>query len=50
VNDKFKIGDSVVIKPGIIDEETGQDIGGWQGRVIEFHTYEDKRTLGLSLE
>lgn len=32
---KFKIGDSVVVKPGIVDSDTGGLIGGWQGRITE---------------
>lgn len=31
----FKIGDSVVVKPGIKDVEFGSDMGGWQGRITE---------------
>lgn len=27
------IGDSVVVKPGVLDPDTGQDIGSWQGRI-----------------
>lgn len=32
---RFKVGDSVVVKPGIQDEDFDIDIGGWQGRIIE---------------
>ncbi len=31
----FKIGDSVRFKDGQKDEESGIDIGGWQGRITE---------------
>ena len=31
----FKIGESVVVKPGVVDPDFGTDIGGWQGRVKE---------------
>lgn len=34
-NFKFKIGDSVVAKPDVTDEELNIGIGGWQGRVSE---------------
>jgi hypothetical protein len=33
----FKIGDSVVVNPGVKDPDTGGDIGGWQGRITEFY-------------
>jgi hypothetical protein len=35
----LKIGDCIVVKPGVKDPDYGIDIGGWQGRVteIEFH-------------
>jgi hypothetical protein len=33
---KFKTGQSVMINPGQIDEDTGTDIGGWCGRVRGF--------------
>ena len=29
----WAIGESVVVKPGVTDPDTGGDIGGWQGRV-----------------
>lgn len=31
----FKIGESVVVTPGVADPDFGTDIGGWQGRVKE---------------
>ena len=31
----LKVGDSVIIKPGVEDPDFGGDIGGWQGRVTE---------------
>jgi len=31
----FKEGDSVVVKPGIVDSDFGVEIGGWQGRILE---------------
>ena len=30
-----QIGDSVVVKPDVIDPDLGIDIGGWQGRIKE---------------
>ena len=35
---KFKIGDSVAVKSGVIDPDFGFDISGWQGRVQEVDT------------
>ena len=32
---KLDIGDSVVVKPGVIDPDLDSVIGGWRGRVIE---------------
>jgi len=33
----FEIGESVVVKPNVVDPDFGTDIGGWQGRVKELH-------------
>ena len=38
----FKIGQSVVVKPGAVDIDYGYDLSGWQGRVIEYH-YADEQ-------
>lgn len=35
----LKVGDSVIVKPGVKDPDTGGDIGGWQGRVSGFDKY-----------
>jgi Calcium binding len=37
----FKIGDSVVVKAGVTEEDTKIDMSGWQGRVVEVDTKED---------
>ena len=29
----WAIGESVVVKPGVTDPDTGRDIGRWQGRI-----------------
>ncbi len=34
----FKLGDSVVVKPGVQDPDFGGDISGWQGRVTKTRT------------
>ncbi len=31
---RLKVGDSVVVKAGVKDPDKGNDLGGWQGRVI----------------
>lgn len=31
----LKIGDSVIVNPGVLDVDEGFDIGGWQGRVSQ---------------
>jgi hypothetical protein len=31
----FKVGDSVIVKQGVLDPDLGTDIGGWQGRISE---------------
>src|SRR6266540_711710 len=41
----LKIGDSVVVKPGVKDPDTGGDISGWQGRVSDFDEYEGEPTV-----
>ncbi len=31
----FQVGEAVVVKPGIKEEDTGLDMSGWQGRISE---------------
>ncbi len=31
----FKVGDSVVVKPGVVDPDLGIEIGGWEGKIAE---------------
>lgn len=31
----MKVGDSVIVRAGVLDPDFGADIGGWQGRVVE---------------
>jgi hypothetical protein len=47
MNDKLKVGDPVVVKAGTKDPDTGQDMSGWQGRVVSFHSYEGQQTVLL---
>jgi hypothetical protein len=35
--ENFSIGESVVVNPGVVDPDSGFDMGGWQGRVTENH-------------
>ena len=35
----LKVGDCIVVKPGVKDPDYGMDIGGWQGRVTEIKFY-----------
>ncbi len=39
--DGFKVGDSVRVKPGVLDPDLNGDIGGWQGRIIGITRYGD---------
>lgn len=34
----FKVGNSVIVKPGVLDPDLGTDIGGWQGRISEINS------------
>lgn len=34
----FKVGESVVVKAGVTEEDTKIDMSGWQGRVVEVDT------------
>jgi hypothetical protein len=35
----FKVGESVAVKPGVQDPDYGDDMSGWQGRVIEIEEH-----------
>ena len=39
---ELRVGDSVAVKPGVLDPDFGTDIGGWQGRIEEI---DDGRTV-----
>ncbi|MGB9498713.1 MAG: hypothetical protein ACKVE4_02980 [Dissulfuribacterales bacterium] len=47
----FTVGNSVVVKPGVIDPDFKNDIDGWQGRIEELYNKEmvsvrwDSKTL-----
>ncbi len=41
----WTIGQSVVVKPGVTDPDTGNDISGWQGRIRAF--YDEEATLAI---
>jgi hypothetical protein len=36
----FRVGDSVVVKPGVTDQDFGVDLGAWQGTITDIHTTE----------
>jgi hypothetical protein len=36
----LKIGDCIIVKPGVKDPDYGIDIGGWQGRITEIESYQ----------
>jgi hypothetical protein len=46
----FKIGDSVIVKPGVMDPDLGGDIGGWQGRITEVSEAEGTPTAVIALD
>ena len=37
----LKVGDSVLVKPGVMDSDTGIDLSHWQGRVIGINETEE---------
>ena len=47
-NKRFKLGDSVRFQDGEIDEDSGTDISGWQGRVTEIN--ENQNFLLVALD
>ncbi|MGH9769776.1 MAG: calcium-binding protein [Blastocatellia bacterium] len=44
----LKVGDSVVVKPGVKDPDTGGDIGGWQGRIFDPGEDNDETVVGIA--
>ncbi len=45
---KFKVGQAVRVKDGYREEETGQALGGWVGRVVELNA--EDRILCMALD
>jgi len=41
----WAVGESVVVKPGVSDPDTGGDIGGWQGRISAIFDAEETLTI-----
>lgn len=39
---KWTIGESVVVKPGVKDPDNGEDIAGWQGRILAIFDDEEE--------
>lgn len=46
----FKVGDSVVAKPGTEDPDIGGDISGWQGRITEIQQCENAEARTILIE
>jgi len=44
---KWAIGDSVVVKLGVIDPDLGGDLSGWQGRITAIYEDQDPVTVGI---
>lgn len=45
-NTSLKIGDSVKVKPGVLDPDTGAlSLEGWQGRIVDIRPQEEGKTL-----
>jgi hypothetical protein len=42
---EWTIGESVVVKSGVTDPDTGRDLGGWQGRIGAI--FEEERTVTI---
>lgn len=45
---KYKVGDYVRFNDGEVDEDSGTNISGWQGRITEIN--EKYKTLGVALD
>lgn len=43
-NPNLTVGDSVVVKKGIVDSDSGVDMGGWQGKITEISKDEKGET------
>jgi len=44
---QFNIGDSVIVKKGVIDPDYSDDIGGWQGRIYEIDDNASKPLVSI---
>ncbi len=44
------IGDSIVVKPGVLDPDTGQEMGGWQGRITDISPNDEQESVIVSIE
>lgn len=44
-NIDFEVGDSVSVREGVTDPESGLDMSGWQGRVVEIREGNEGRPL-----
>ena len=51
MNEKFKTGDSVVVRQGTKEPDLEEfEIGGWQGRIVEIDTESDKHKNLITIE
>lgn len=46
----LKAGDSVAVKPGVSDPDTGHDISGWQGRITDIGPGEEDGSVIVTIE
>jgi hypothetical protein len=44
---KWTIGESVVVKPGVKDPDNGDDIAGWQGRILAVFDEEEEEIVQI---
>lgn len=43
----FKVGDSVIVKPGVKDPDTNKSIAGWQGRLSDISEEEGETLVSI---
>ena len=47
LREQFNVGDSVIVKKGVIDPDYSDDIGGWQGRIYEIDDNASKPLVSI---
>ena len=48
VAQRFVIHESMVVKPGVLEQNLHLDIGGWQGEVVEVMEKDDKQFITIA--